>query len=389
VLYRPEAFEPLTERAWDETWARETIRALVARVDATFDPDRLWPAHEWDAWMSRPPLKGLYVGAAGVLWALAALRGRGVAETSIDLRPAAERIAAAWTEDDLPGFERPRLASGGLFSGHTGPLVVACLLGVDLTDVLLERISENEPSDAHDLMWGVPGTMLAARAMLEANGDARWADAWQRGAEALLAARDADGLWTQPLYGASHRGLTPVHGVTGNVRVLLDGPLDEEAKRTLRRETNALLARTAVLEHRRANWPGTDREQLAGEDGEVRLQWCTGAPGIVAAAWDYLDEELLLAGAELVWQAGPHGPEKGACLCHGTAGNGYALLKTFARTGDVRWLERARRFAVHALEQSAAGPGRFSLWTGDPGVALFAADCLDVRTAYPVVETWA
>jgi hypothetical protein len=389
VLYRPEAFEPLTERAWDETWARHSVRALVARVDAAFDSDQLWPADEWDGWMSRPPLKGLYVGAAGVLWALDALRSRGLAETSIDVESAAERIAATWTEDDLPGFESPRLASAGLFSGHTGLLVVAGLLGADLSDALHQRVVENEPSDAHDIMWGVPGTMLAAKAMLDASGESRWAEAWRRSAEALLAARDGDGLWTQPLYGASHRGLTPPHGVTGNVRVLLDGPLDEDTKRTLRSETNALIARTAVLEDGLANWPDTDREELSVEDDEVRLQWCAGAPGIVTAAWDYLDEELLLAGAELVWRAGPHGAEKGACLCHGTAGNGYALLKTFARTGDERWLERARSFAVHALEQCAAGPGRFSLWTGDPGVALFAADCLDARTAYPVFETWA
>jgi DUF1680 family protein len=81
--------------------------------------------------------------------------------------------------------------------------------------------------------------------------------------------------------------------------------------------------------------------------------------------------------------------EKGPGICHGTAGNGYAFLKLFARTGDERWLERARRFAMHALEQvERRGRGRYSLWTGDPGVALFAADCLDARSAYPVLEAW-
>jgi hypothetical protein len=389
VLYRPEAFEPLTERRWDEVWAREAIRALVARVEASFDPDALWPAHEWDGWMTRPPLKGLYVGAAGVLWALHALRRRGLADTIIDLGGVAERIAVAWAEDDLPGFERSPKARAGLFSGHTGPLVVACLLGAGPADVLHERIVENADSEARDMMWGAPGTMLAAEAMHDATGEERWADVWHLSARTLLDARHADGLWTQHLSGEAYRGLTPPHGVTGNVRILLDGPLDEDVKELLRRETNALLARSAVLENGRANWPGTARKELAGEDGEIRLQWCTGAPGIVTAAWDYLDEELLLAGAELVWDAGPHGAEKGACICHGTAGNGYALLKTFARTGDERWLERARRFAVHSLEQAQAGEGRFSLWTGDVGVGLFAADCLVARAAYPIVETWA
>jgi hypothetical protein len=111
---------------------------------------------------------------------------------------------------------------------------------------------------------------------------------------------------------------------------------------------------------------------------------------MVIGAAQYLDEDLLLAGAELVWQAGPPTMEKGPGICHGTAGNGYALLAAFARTGDELWLERARRFAVHALEQvergrAERGRGRYSLWTGDLGVALFTADCIESKTSYPVV----
>ena len=54
-------------------------------------------------------------------------------------------------------------------------------------------------------------------------------------------------------------------------------------------------------------------------------------------------------------------------------------------------LERARRFAVHALGQAerlraANGRGRYSLWTGDVGTALFAAACLDVDARYPILE---
>jgi hypothetical protein len=136
-----------------------------------------------------------------------------------------------------------------------------------------------------------------------------------------------------------------------------------------------------------------DGEELVAGDGQIRVQWDCGAPGIVVCASTYMGEELLLAGAELAWRTGPHGMEKGAGICHGTAGNGYAFLKVFERTGDEEWLVRARRFAVHALgqvEQARAkrGRGRYSLWTGDPGVALFAADCLTGRSAYPILDTW-
>jgi hypothetical protein len=33
------------------------------------------------------------------------------------------------------------------------------------------------------------------------------------------------------------------------------------------------------------------------------------------------------------------------------------------------------------------GRGRYSLWTGDLGVALYAADCLDGRGAYPFFDS--
>ena len=113
---------------------------------------------------------------------------------------------------------------------------------------------------------------------------------------------------------------------------------------------------------------------------------CHGGPGVLVGAWEFMDEELLLAGAELVWRAGPPGTEKGHGICHGTSGNGFALLAAFERTQDELWLARARRFAVHALGQAARLPGRYSLFTGGAGTALFAAACLDADARYPVFE---
>lgn len=240
-------------------------------------------------------------------------------------------------------------------------------------------------------MWGSPGTLIAAKAMLDWTGDERWRAAWNEGAEALLSRRSENGLWTHHLYGNEFRSITPPHGVVGNVGALLQLLHDERAE-PLRRETAAILRDTAIVEDGLANWPPRPRPELPGPDGQIRLQWCAGAPGTVIAAGSYMDEDLLVAGAELAWRAGPHGLEKGACICHGTAGNGYAFLKAFERTGNEKWLDCARRFAVHALEQverarAERGRGRYSLWTGDIGAALFAADCVDSRSAYPVVDS--
>ena len=392
MLYRPEMFEPLTETPWEERGVRDGIRRIVADTDEAFDADGLWPADEWDGWQAALPMKNLYVGAAGVIWALDALRRRGFAQTQIDLPAAAARTLAAFRDapDFIGGYELPSSPAAALLTGETGILLVAWRLApsADLERDLLAHVRQNLDNDTDELMWGIPGTLLAARAMLDWTGGEPWQDAVRESVEALWRRRDDEGLWTHHLYGNSYRGLGPAHGVTGNVMTLLDS-IDTERRARLERETAALLAREAVVEDGLANWPMHAGDDLVSEDREIRLQWCAGAPGIVSSAASYLDEELLEAGAELTWRAGPPGMEKGSSICHGTAGNGYAFLKGFARSGDELWLERARRFAVHALEQvERRGHGRYSLWTGDLGVALFAADCLDARSEYPVVEAW-
>ena len=396
MLYKPEAFDRLTERAWDDAWVRARVAGIVADAEFAYDPEALWPAEDWDGWGSPLPLKTLYVGAAGMAWALAALRDRGHAEASIAPVDVAAAALEAWREAPgvLTELELPSPAHAALFHGESGVLAVHWLLSrsSEVADRLHEHVVGNVSNEANDLFWGAPGTMLAAHMMLEQTGESRWAEAWRASADELIQRRDDDGLWTIRLHGQEGRGLGPAHGVVGNVLALrqaLDGPERER----LERETSDLLARTAVIEDGLANWPGRGDGTLEGRDGEIRLQWCTGAPGVVTSAADYLDDELLLAGAELVWQAGPHGDEKGASICHGTAGNGYALLKTFERTADERWLDRARLFAVHALEQTERllanrGRGRFSLWTGDMGVAVYAADCLDGMARYPVLDAW-
>jgi hypothetical protein len=105
--------------------------------------------------------------------------------------------------------------------------------------------------------------------------------------------------------------------------------------------------------------------------------------------WSVEMETLLIQAGTTVWNAGPL--TKGYGLCHGTAGNGYALLKLHERTGDSMWLERARRFAMHAMAQRDAmrqqfGRGRYTLWTGDPGLAVYLWHCLTGSAAMPGLD---
>lgn len=62
-------------------------------------------------------------------------------------------------------------------------------------------------------------------------------------------------------------------------------------------------------------------------------------------------------------------------------------------TGEARWLERARAFAMHALQQSEAalqahGAHRFSLWSGDLGLALYLSSCLRADAAFPTLDVF-
>lgn len=100
-------------------------------------------------------------------------------------------------------------------------------------------------------------------------------------------------------------------------------------------------------------------------------------------------DRLLEAGGELTWHAGPL--RKGPGLCHGTAGNGYAFLALFARSGDELWLERARAFAMDAMadverRRLERGHGRYSLYTGDLGVAMFLHSCLTGDHRFPLLD---
>jgi lantibiotic modifying enzyme len=249
-------------------------------------------------------------------------------------------------------------------------------------DRLAELIAGNAEDERREVMWGSPGTMLAAAAMHELTGEPRWLDLWHTSAAWLRNEWEPrTALWTQRLYGRVDQFIGPAHGFAGCLLALSRDPDDE-----LDQWAAVATARYAVEEDGLANWrPVTSMESLRGNrDGSIRTQWCHGAPGVVAslAALARDDDEhgrLLLAGGELTWRAGPLA--KAANLCHGTAGNGYAFLALFSRTGDELWLERARAFAMHSITQvdrarSELGCGRYTLWTGDPGTAIYLADCL-------------
>src|SRR5918996_617164 len=239
VLYEHAQFEPLIDEPWVPARVEDSIAAIVADADAAFDPEALWPAHEWDGWEEPLPLKSLYAGAAGVIWALDALRRRGHAASSLDLPAAAlHTLELKRAAPDFAADEHYHPAS--LLCGETGPLLVAFRLTSDpgLADELDVLVRANVANPTDDISWGAPGTLLAALAMGEWTREPRWEEAALETATALRARRGDDGLWRQD---DDYRGLGTLHGAAGNTLALLRVEPDE----TLAAETAAVLARHA------------------------------------------------------------------------------------------------------------------------------------------------
>ena len=363
MLFSPEAHELLAEEPWSAERARAAIAAIVADAESAFDDG--WSLHPEDADPGDDPatrFRTIYIGGAGVVDALQRLTQRGFVEPRRDYVPYLERSLEA--APDFPD-ENPQRS---LWMGETGIRLVLQRLAPSQANLerlagLIEPVHQDERCE---LMWGGPGTILAGRELgLDVTPSVEW----------LRAQREPDGLWTQRLAGRNTRYVGPAHGFAGCALALGD-------------DFSETLRRLAVEEDGLVNWPPVaDRPLDANGDGLIRTQWCHGAPGMVATLGRLLDEELAVAGGELTWRAGPL--RKGAGLCHGTAGNGYAFLALLERTGDERWLTRARAFAMHAARQvehtrAKHGRGRYTLWTGDVGTALYLADCIDGGGELPI-----
>ncbi len=126
----------------------------------------------------------------------------------------------------------PEPRESALLAGETGILLVAFRLapGSDLAETLHTRVRENVDNEADEIMWGSPGTLdRGASHARRGHGEARWREAWDESADALLARRDPDGQWTQRLHGHATRYLGPVHGLVGNVQAL--APLLDSKRR--------------------------------------------------------------------------------------------------------------------------------------------------------------
>lgn len=417
MLHQPDRHEPLRPEdlhGWDEDRARACIAAIVRDTEARFEPGLGWPVHPLDVEPGDEPgvrHPTLYSGDCGVLWALHHLSSNGAAalerDWPVDAAALVQRTLG-WLRDDAPRDRAAYLVGETpvwlLEHARSGSAAAA--------DRLAELIDGHVDHPARELMLGSPGTLLAALFMHQRTGQARFAELFRRTAAVLwsqLEWSEAYGCryWTQVLHGHVSAYMDAVHGFVGTALPLIRGRHllagDDWANwqaciaTSVRRSATVQAAPDGgVVQANWVPWLLLDAAQRERWNANPRwlLQYCHGSPGFVIHLGDFPGTELddlLIAAGEATWIAGPL--KKGSNLCHGTGGNGYAFLKLYRRTGDARWLQRARAYAMHGIRQTQAhaaqyGQMRHSLWTGDLGFAVYLWDCLRGGADFPTLDVF-
>lgn len=410
MLHDPARHEALTAAPWNEAVARGAIEAIADDLCARFDAATLWPVHprEREDGDKPVPQPMLYNGAAGVVWALQRLREQGAARVDLDL----ETIVAGLHEHSRHWITANESEWPSYFLGHSAVLLLQWRQNRSpaVADELFALVESNLENKALEALWGSPGTLVAALHMLEAAEGTpearRWHALFRRGVDLLWAqmvpvrhsaqpAREV-WIWKQNLYGKVVQYMGAGHGFAGNVFPVIRGArwLDAAVVAAFEARTLDALDVCATREPSLVHWGPHFDAATAGYPVKALLQDCHGGPGIIcrlAGTRSAPLRALLVDAGELVWQAGPLVKRPG--LCHGTDGNGFAFLKLHAMTGDARWLDRARAFAVHAVQQSDALAAQHgcrvpSLWTGDAGLAIYLQACITANPALPTLDVF-
>jgi hypothetical protein len=389
---------PLRPLPWNAGEAQAAIEDIIGDALAHFDGERFWPAHPLDENVSDGHTS-LYLGATGMIWALDYLGRVGATTQCTDFRLIVPSLITANAAEFMLENYQEYAAHGSFLVGDMGTGLVAMRLtpSASIADLVFARADANSSLPIRELMWGMPGSMLACIHMAKMTNEPRWRALFAAQTARLLSEleeTDFGPLWVQDLYGNRYRWLGPVHGYAGNMIPLLHGWdwLTDDQRARVADAIPRTLSLTAWRSEQGANW-----RAVASLDAPPKMcQHCHGASGMVTTFADAplvsreLDS-LMMEGGRLAWAAGPLA--KGSGLCHGTGGNGYAFLKLHRRTGDAIWLDRARSFAMTAIAQAREarvhfGRGRYTLWTGDIGLAIYVWDCLTAQPFFPTIDVF-
>ena len=213
-------------------------------------------------------------------------------------------LVAANKREFTPETYGEYAAHGSFLFGDMGTGLVAMRLApsASIAELVHAKATANTDLPIRELMWGLPGSMLACIHMDGMTDEPRWRELFAVQAARLLddlEETELGPLWTQDLYGGRPRCLGPVHGFAGNLIPLLRGWgwLTQAQQARIAEAAQRTLAVTAWRSELGANW-----HALASRDEAPKLcQHCHGAPGMVTtladAPWTSRDfDDLLLEG---------------------------------------------------------------------------------------------
>src|SRR5215470_3638415 len=250
---------PLRPLPWQANEAEAAIEDIVGEALGNFDADRFWPAHPLDEQLADGHTS-FYFGATGMIWALDYLGRIGTAKTRFDFRPVVPKLIEANRIEFTAANYQEYAAHGSFLFGDLGTALVAMRLAPSLSfaDTVHARAESNNHLPIRELMWGMPGSMLACVYMGMMTNEPRWRALFTSQATRLLSELEEteDGpLWTQDLYGSRQRWLGPVHGYAGNMIPLLRGWdwLTEDQRTRVADSVPGTLSRTAWRSEMGAN----------------------------------------------------------------------------------------------------------------------------------------
>jgi hypothetical protein len=302
---------PLRPLAWDADEARLAIDEIVTDAIKRFDRELFWPAHPYEDGVPDGNAS-FYFGATGMIWALDYLARVGATKQAIDFYATLPHMMAANAAQYQKTRHKNYARHGSFLFGDMGAGLVTMRLAPSqaIADQVFARAGANSDLPIRELMWGMPGSMLACIHMARLKGEPRWRALFATQAARLLdELEDSDRgpLRTQDLYGSRRRWLGPVHGYAGNMLPLIQGwgwLTDEQRKRVVDAVPRTLSS-TAHRSAQGANW-----NAVADADGPPRMcQHCHGAAGMVTTFADtpIVSDELdalMRQGGELTWAAG-------------------------------------------------------------------------------------
>jgi hypothetical protein len=200
----PSRHRPLVHDPWNETAVRAAIEEIAADAIAHFDPDGFWPGHpggegENDGDPVSTRARPVSCGPSS------RRRDRRSCGLSPGLPKLMERTVADHEASSPPDYEKH-----GSLRGDMGAALLAMRLvpASNFADLGYSRAHANNRLPVRELMWGMPGSMVAAIHMAGMTAEPRWRGLFEMQAALLLADLEdtpQGPLWTQDLHGQRDR----------------------------------------------------------------------------------------------------------------------------------------------------------------------------------------